>query len=433
VHKLNSLNPLVSVILPTFNREKTIGNSIKSVLNQTYTNFELIIVDDASEDDTERIVNSIQDQRIRYIKHKKNKGGGAARNTGIKIARGEFIAFQDSDDQWERTKLELQINTFKQVGDEIGVVYTAFLRHKDNTVEYIPREEITEKEGYIHSRLLHGNFITTQTAVVRRECFLKAGMFDERLPRLQDWELWLRISKYYQFKLIDQPLVNVYYTENSISSNTFAYIKALTIILRKHRKEFEKRKIVKTHLSSMASCAFLVGDIYHNMQYIIKKFLLFLPPKYSFFYIHYLLEEILKLKKCIEKQEDMRHRYYSYYRLINQWLKNKNNGKSVFEYFKNNGIGSIAIYGIGEMGLRLYEELKGTSIKISYFIEKNFDQEFATENVKVVALDDITYKDKVDAIVITPIYDFNNIKEILLNKKLDFTIISLEEIVNKIC
>ena len=108
--------PLVSVVLPTFNRERLLPRAINSVLNQTYKNLELIIVNDGSTDDTEKVVKGYSDKRIRYYKQELNKGGSAARNVGIKLARGELISFQDSDDEWLPEKLERQVRKFSEVG-----------------------------------------------------------------------------------------------------------------------------------------------------------------------------------------------------------------------------------------------------------------------------------------------------------------------------
>ncbi len=115
------MNPTVSVIIPTYNRANLVSRAIKSVLNQTYQDFEIIVVDDCSEDNTEEIVKSFNDSRIRYIKHKKNKGGSAARNTGIKRARGKYIAFLDDDDEWLPSKLEKQIMLFEKLSKHYGV------------------------------------------------------------------------------------------------------------------------------------------------------------------------------------------------------------------------------------------------------------------------------------------------------------------------
>jgi len=110
-------NPTVSVIIPTYNRAHLVGRSIQSVINQTYQDFEIIVVDDGSTDNTEDIIKEFQkkDKRIKHIKHNKNKGGSAARNTGIRAARGEYIAFLDSDDEWMPTKLEKQTSYFNHL------------------------------------------------------------------------------------------------------------------------------------------------------------------------------------------------------------------------------------------------------------------------------------------------------------------------------
>lgn len=117
--------PTVSIIIPTYNRRQSIGRFIKSVLNQTYRDFELIIVDDGSTDNTRELVAGFNNERIRYVRHEENKGEAAARNTGIKAARGEYIASHDSDDEWLHEKLAKQIRAFENCSPEIGVVYNA--------------------------------------------------------------------------------------------------------------------------------------------------------------------------------------------------------------------------------------------------------------------------------------------------------------------
>lgn len=116
----------VSVIIPTYNRAHLLGRAIQSVLAQTYEDFEIIVVDDASTDVTEQVVKSFADDRINYIRHQKNKGGSSARNTGIKAAKGEFIAFLDSDDEWVPKKLEKEINRLQTLSNEVGVFYGGF-------------------------------------------------------------------------------------------------------------------------------------------------------------------------------------------------------------------------------------------------------------------------------------------------------------------
>jgi glycosyltransferase involved in cell wall biosynthesis len=238
------LKPTVSVIIPTYNRAHLIGRAIQSVLKQTYQDFEVIVVDDGSIDNTEEVVKKIQENRVYYYKHDKNKGGSAARNTGISLAKGEYIAFQDSDDEWLPEKLEKQIGVFNNQTKNVGVVYTGFYRIEGNNKTYIPSSKIEKKEGNIHDQLLKGNFITTQAMVVRKECFEITGGFDENLPRFQDWELVIRLSKYYQFKCIDEPLVVSYYTQNSISSNYKAQFEAYELILEKHYQDIVKNGVL---------------------------------------------------------------------------------------------------------------------------------------------------------------------------------------------
>ena len=117
---MNGKTPKVSVIIPTYNRAHLVGRAIRSVLNQTYQDFEIIVVDDGSTDNTEEVVKSFNDPRIRYIRHEKNRGGSAACNTGIRAARGEYIAFQDSDDEWLPEKLEKQMQVFENTPTGVG-------------------------------------------------------------------------------------------------------------------------------------------------------------------------------------------------------------------------------------------------------------------------------------------------------------------------
>ena len=265
--------PTVSVVIPTHNRAHLIGWTIQSVLNQTYQDFEIIVVDDASSDNTEEIVSNIKDDRIRYIRHEKNKGAPAARNTGIKAAKGEYIAFQDSDDEWLPQKLEKQMKVFENVPPKVGIVYTGFFRIVDGKKEYIPYSWVTQKEGNIHKELLKGSFIATPSIVVRKECFEKAGMFDERLPRLQDWELVLRLSKYYDFKFIDEPLLIAPFTSDSLSASEKARIKALKLILSKHLNDFaEDKKSLSKYYFGIGVHLCLNNDIAEGESYIAKAF-----------------------------------------------------------------------------------------------------------------------------------------------------------------
>lgn len=290
-------SPTVSVVIPTYNRAHLTGRAIRSVLNQTYHDFEIIVVDDGSTDNTEEVIKKIQEQdkRIRYIQHEKNKGAAAARNTGIKAAQGEYIAFQDSDDEWLPEKLEKQMKAFATAPAGVGVVYTGHWRIEDNKKIYMPSSMVTQKEGNIHKELLKEGFgfVITPSAVIRKKCFEKSGMFDENLPRLQEWELFIRVSKYYKFKCIDEPLVNSYCKSDSISTSHEALIKALEIILTRHYEDFkENGKSLSKRYYSIGIFLCSNNKIKQGRSYLIKavkiypfniKFLLVIVVFLSFF------------------------------------------------------------------------------------------------------------------------------------------------------
>ena len=164
--------PTVSVIIPTYNRAHVLGRSIQSVLNQTFQDFELIIVDDASTDDTESLVNRFRSKKIKYIRHQVNQGGsvGPTPNTGLRIAKGDYIAFQDDDDEWMPEKLERQMKVICAAPPEVGVVYTRITKY-DSLGNYIRPLKVAKKEGYLFKQLLNECFIQWTTALIRRECF----------------------------------------------------------------------------------------------------------------------------------------------------------------------------------------------------------------------------------------------------------------------
>ncbi len=265
---MNKVIPVVSIIIPTYNRANLIGESISSVLNQTFKDFEVIIVDDGSVDNTESVVKSFNDARIKYIKCEKNRGACVARNLGIKIAKGKYIAFQDSDDKWLPEKLEKQIKVLTAC-QENSIVYTGFWRIKDNKKIYIPLNRVKQKDGNVYKELLNGNFISTQTLLVKKKCLEKSGVFDENLPRFQDWDLVLRLAKYYDFKFIDEPLALCYFTSKSISTDSNALLKAFRIIEEKYFKDLSNKLLAK-HYFRVGNILCLDGKFKLGRSYFLK-------------------------------------------------------------------------------------------------------------------------------------------------------------------
>jgi len=257
----------VSVVLPTYNRADVLRRSIESVLGQTFEAFELIIIDDASTDETKPVVEEFDDDRIQYVKHDENRGSAAARNTGIQQAEANIIAFQDSDDVWDERKLEKQVDRFDETADTAGVVYTGLDRKIENFHTKIPGPNVDSKGGDIQEEILRFNFISTQTAAVQASCFDHVGTFDEALPPLEDWELWIRMSEYYEFEHVDEPLVTAYLREDSISNDTDALVRARERIVEKHRDRFDAETLAR-QLFWVGHGAVKTGDTRKGRTYL---------------------------------------------------------------------------------------------------------------------------------------------------------------------
>ena len=199
--------PLVSVIMPVFNRETLISRAIKSVLDQTYNNIELFVIDDGSSDGTRLVCEGfVGDSRFHYF-FQENSGQSAARNLGIKKSRGEFIAFLDSDNYWSLNKIESQISFFYN-NPNFDILYSDIIPI-DEHGNRLQRKTFKKFSGRILNNLLCYNFVTNNTALVRRKCFDELGGFDESLRCAEDYDLWLRFAVRYRF--LHHPEAVTYY------------------------------------------------------------------------------------------------------------------------------------------------------------------------------------------------------------------------------
>ena len=190
--------PRVSVIIPTYNRAHLVGRAIQSVLDQTYDDFEVIVVDDGSTDNTMEVVSGFRDERIKYIQHPVNKGTpAAARNTGIRAARGELIGFVDSDDEWLPEKLQKQVDKFGTSSINVGLVYGGYCVIDDQTKRMI-RQVYPRKRGYMLREMLRmsGPPTSVLTPLVKADCFDRVGLFDETMIFAEDWDMFVRIAEH---------------------------------------------------------------------------------------------------------------------------------------------------------------------------------------------------------------------------------------------
>ena len=261
--------PTVSVIIPTHNRAELLKRAINSVLRQTFEDFELIVVDDASSDNTPEVVEGIKDGRIQYVRLKKNSGGPVARNTGIKRARGRFIALLDDDDEWLPNRLELQIEKFESLEKDVGVVYGGFYYVSQDTGEILGKR-LPRYRGDVYAYFLKENFVGSPTLLIRRECFKKAGLFDPKLKSSQDWDMWLRIAKYYKFDYVPAVVAKYYVHGHQITFNMEKYISGREKFVWKYPDIYKNPRILSLHLSQMGLLLILSGNAEKGLKYLAK-------------------------------------------------------------------------------------------------------------------------------------------------------------------
>lgn len=242
----------ISVIIPTYNRADKIEKSIRSVLNQTYSDMEVLVVDDASTDNTRDVVCSIQDERVRYIRLEQNGGASAARNAGVSFADTEWIAFHDSDDAWRFDKLEKQIQ-YRDLHPEYDLIYTAYVLHLANEEDiYVPGSMPVEcLQGDMYNLLLKGNTIGAPTILMRKAVFEEVNGFDTTWKSLEDWDFVLRISKNHKIGYVNEILLDAYRLEGSISSNVGAYYSSRCRMIAEHKEEMVKRGLFDEVLLSL--------------------------------------------------------------------------------------------------------------------------------------------------------------------------------------
>lgn len=283
MHALTKERPCVSVVIPAYNREAVIGRAIDSVLSQSYQDFEIIVVDDASTDSTVTIVESYSDSRIRCMRHKENRFAGAARNTGITAATGEYIAFLDSDDEWLPEKLELQVNVLESRDESWGCLYSGARIFK---LGYNPVDYRASREGSLVKDLLMSKFVIwTPTFIFRRQCLERVGLFDESLIRAQDRDFYIRMLGTYKIASVSEPTVNIYLDTDKGLADVAA--RSREQLLRKHNALLDDLGVLtkrRTHAIQwfMQSEQYLTeGKFYEALSYLVRALMNFpiVPPR----------------------------------------------------------------------------------------------------------------------------------------------------------
>jgi len=234
--------PQVSVIIPTKNRQQFIGRAIKSVLAQTYQDFEILVVDDGSTDQTQEVLKTFPDPRISVFHHEHSCGGAAARNTGIASSGGRYIAFLDDDDEWLPEKLARQVSILANGANSLGGVCTGHFKVDDKSGK-ITEEWIPSQKGNLSREIFESNCLsTTSSLLLKKEVFEDVGLFDEKLKSFQDYDMWVRIAQYYTFDYLKEPLVKYNCHSIQIWTDLKALSQGVDRILKKHGEHRGVRK-----------------------------------------------------------------------------------------------------------------------------------------------------------------------------------------------
>ena len=248
--------PTISVIIPTYNRAHLVGRATRTVLAQSFEDFELIVVDDGSTDRTEDVIRGFHDPRIRYIRHQVNRGAQAARNTGIAAAGGEYISFLDSDDEWLPDKLRLQMEIFDLNPhrlENLGVVLTGSQQVQLETDER-SRPVIYDCYGYVYPQVFLRKVQGQMPALVRKDVLDRAGRYDESLPAAQDWDMLVRLAAICQFDAVREPVYLRYHHRGDHVRTVDNAITAYRLLFDKYAAAFARypkyRGALHTYLSS---------------------------------------------------------------------------------------------------------------------------------------------------------------------------------------
>lgn len=230
-------SPRVSVIIPTYNRESTIGLAIQSVLDQTFADFEVLVIDDGSTDSTESVVRAFGDPRLAYLRQRHSGLPAVARNTGLRRARGEYVAFLDSDDLWLRDKLAVQV-AYMDAHPEVALSYTNTYQFAEDPERCQQQPVLLSEEafsGHVFERLYGRQRIPNLTVMIKGMVVDTVGLLDEdeRLKANEDYEYWLRIAHRYPIGYIDKPLAKYRHHPAGISKARVATYQAKLALIEK--------------------------------------------------------------------------------------------------------------------------------------------------------------------------------------------------------
>lgn len=245
---MSTSTPLVSVILPTYRRPHLLGRAMRSVLAQSYRNLELIVVDDASPDDTAERVAACVDPRVRYFRQDHNSGASAARNRGIREAQGEYLAFQDDDDVWLLDRLAAQVQQLESLGAGHGLSLAAHISLTPEGAKYVGGPDAFRRIDFARGVRNDFGLIATPCWLLRRRLLDEVGSFDEQLKTWEDWELALRLSRVTRLAHLETPgFLQDRRQHGGLRNLESAFAGSMRIVLAKHGALWQHDPAVSAH------------------------------------------------------------------------------------------------------------------------------------------------------------------------------------------
>lgn len=305
--------PTVTVVIPTYNRANYLPRAIDSVLDQTFTDFEVIVVDGPSTDDTPDIVRGYEDDRLRYIRFEEKQGANAARNAGIRAAEGKFISFLDSDDAFHPRNLEVTTNRLQHAPPECAGVFTSFTYLEDGEIVNVSYAT----EGQVSYEELQENPVGGYSAILlRADVFDKVGMLDERLVYCDDFDLYLRLLRRYTLIGIDEILFDYSVHSERMSSEPERKLRGYEQLLEKHGEDLPPLIMGYLHYAR----AFIHADR-GELRTARREFLraISVRPKKIRYYYH--LGATLFGVRGFEASVDIKQRLNLLRRRVGQWSR----------------------------------------------------------------------------------------------------------------
>ncbi|MEA5604524.1 glycosyltransferase family A protein [Nostoc sp. UHCC 0252] len=347
--------PLVSVIVPAYNAEDFIGRTLNSILSQTYTNIEVLVVDDGSQDRTAEIVKSYveKDNRVILLRQE-NSGVAIARNLAIEKSRGEYIAPIDADDIWYSQKLEKQVQCLSEADQSVGLVYAWSVKIDENDVildisdiEYYIEyyRDFFSLEGIVYPSLAYSNFIgNASVPLIRRSCLEKVGVYNWELKAnnaegCEDWDISLRIAEHYKFRVVREFLIGYRQVKGSMSRNYISMERSYNLVLAEFRQRHPEIPTYIYNLSAsnfyfyLSSVSQSCGDYWGTLVLLFKGIKLDNIQIYRLFNNQFLVKQLLKIafKPIMSLLGLEPDSWYKYFQKKNRTLPNNSDVNRVIK------------------------------------------------------------------------------------------------------